>query len=128
MSVDELRPDVRNPRTHSSKQVSQIAASIVEFGFTNPVLIDSAGVIIAGHARVLAARKLRLERVPVIILGHLTEMQKRAYVMADNILALNGAWDLELLRKEVAAAEDELRKLDVFSNQEYDELLAELGL
>jgi len=125
-SVDELRPDVRNPRTHSAKQVSQIVASIVEFGFTNPVLIDSAGVIIAGHARVLAARKLHLERVPVIILGHLTELQKRAYVMADNILALNGEWDLELLRKEVAAAEDELRKLDVFSDQEYDELLAEL--
>jgi ParB-like chromosome segregation protein Spo0J len=68
-----------------------------------------------------------LEAIPVIVLGHLTEMQKRAYVIADNILALNGEWDLELLRKEVAAAEDELRKLDIFSDQEYDELLAELA-
>src|SRR6266567_5621190 len=124
--VDELTADPRNPRTHSAKQVAQIAASIVEYGFTNPILIDSAGVIVAGHARVLAARKLHLERVPVIVLDHLSEIQKRAYVMADNILALNGEWDLELLRKEVAAAEDELRKLDVFSDQEYDDLLAEL--
>jgi DNA modification methylase len=125
-SPDELTLDVRNPRTHSAKQVSQIVASIVEYGFTNPVLIDSAGIIIAGHARVLAARKLHLERVPVIVLGHLSEIQKRAYLMADNILALNGEWDMELLRKEMAAAEDELRKLDVFSDQEYDDLLADL--
>jgi DNA modification methylase len=125
-SPDELTLDVRNPRTHSAKQVSQIVASIVEYGFTNPILIDSEGVIIAGHARVLAARKLHLERVPVIVLDHLSEIQKRAYVMADNILALNGEWDVELLRKEVAAAEDELRKLDIFSDQEYDDLLAEL--
>jgi DNA modification methylase len=125
-SPDELTLDVRNPRKHPAKQISQIVASIVEYGFTNPVLVDSAGVIIAGHARVLAARKLHLDRVPVIVLGHLTEMQKRAYVMADNILALNGEWDMELLQKEMAAAEDELRKLDVFSDQEYDDLLLEL--
>jgi DNA modification methylase len=124
--VDELIPDPRNPRTHPDRQLSQIVASIVEYGFTNPVLIDSANMIVAGHARVLAARKLHLERVPVIVLGHLTEIQKRAYVIADNILALNGEWDLELLQKEMAAAEDELRKLDVFSDQEYEELLAEL--
>jgi DNA modification methylase len=125
-SADDLIPDARNPRIHSDKQVSQIVASIVEYGFTTPVLIDSAGVIIAGHARVLASRKLGLERVPVIVLGHLTEIQKRAYLIADNKLALNAEWDLELLRQEVAATEAELRKLDVFSDQEYEELLAEL--
>jgi DNA modification methylase len=126
MSVDELIPDVRNPRTHPDKQVAQIAASIVEYGFTNPVLIDTAGGIIAGHARVLAARRLHLERVPVIVLGHLTEIQKRAYVIADNKLALNAEWNLELLRQEVAATEAELRKLDVFSEKEFEELMAEL--
>src|SRR6266849_3036627 len=125
ISLDELVPDVRNPRTHPDKQVAQIAASILEYGFTNPVLIDNAGGIIAGHARVLAARKLGLERVPVIVLGHLTDIQKRAYVIADNKLALNAEWDLELLRQEVAATEAELRKLDVFSDQEYEELLAQ---
>ena len=122
----ELIPDVRNPRIHPEKQVAQIAVSIDAYGFTNPVLIDSSGVIIAGHARVLAARKLGLERVPVIVLGHLSEMQKRAYVIADNKLALNAEWDLDLLRQEVAATEAELRKLEVFSKREFEELLAEL--
>ena len=125
-SIDELIPNVRNPRRHSPKQVSQIAASIMEYGFTNPVLIDGAGVIIAGDARVRAASEAGLDRVPVIVLGHLTDIQKRAYVVADNKLALNAEWDLELLRQEVAAAEAELRKLDVFSDQEFEELLAEL--
>jgi DNA modification methylase len=121
--VAELIPNMRNPRTHSAKQISQIAASIEEYGFTNPVLIDGANEIIAGHGRVLAARQLHLERVPVIVLGHLTEIQKRAYVIADNKLALNGEWDRELLQQEMAAVEDELRKTDAFSDQEYDELL-----
>jgi DNA modification methylase len=125
-SIDELIPDVRNPRRHSTNQLSQLTASILVNGFTNPVLIDSAGVIIAGHARVLAAREAGLDRVSVIVLGHLTEIEKRAYVIADNKLALNAEWDLELLRQEVAAAEAELRKLNVFTDQEYEELLAEL--
>jgi DNA modification methylase len=124
--VDELIADVRNPRTHPDKQRSQMISSISEYGFNNPVLIDSAGVIIAGHLRVWAARKLGMERVPVLVLDHLTEVQKRAYAIADNQLALNAEWDLELLRSEVAAIEDELEKLDLFSDQECEELLAEL--
>src|SRR5688500_14220457 len=100
--LGELIPYARNPRTHSDDQVAQIAASIREFGWTNPVLVDGASGIIAGHGRVLAARKLGLEQVPVIELAHLSEAQKRAYVLADNQLALNAGWDEELLRLELA--------------------------
>jgi DNA modification methylase len=92
----------RNPRTHSDAQVAQIAASVGEFGWTNPVLVDGANGIIAGHGRVLAARKLGLEQVPVIELAHMSEAQKRAYVLADNQLALNAGWDEALLRLELA--------------------------
>jgi DNA modification methylase len=101
-SLGEMIPYARNPRTHSDAQVAQIAASIREFGWTNPVLVDGASGIIAGHGRVLAARKLGLERVPVIELTHMTEAQKRAYVLADNQLALNAGWDDALLRLELA--------------------------
>jgi DNA modification methylase len=97
-----LIPYARNPRTHSDAQVAQIAASIREFGWTNPVLVDGASGIIAGHGRVLAARKLGLDRVPVIELAHMSEAQKRAYVLADNQLALNAGWDEALLRVELA--------------------------
>jgi DNA modification methylase len=100
--LGELIPYARNPRTHSDAQVTQIAASIREFGWTNPVLVDGANGIIAGHGRVLAARKLGLERVPVIELAHMSEAQKRAYVLADNQLALNAGWDEALLRLELA--------------------------
>jgi DNA modification methylase len=100
--LGELIPYARNPRTHSDAQVAQIAASIREFGWTNPILVDGANGIIAGHGRVLAARKLDLERVPVIELGHMSEAQKRAYVLADNQLALNAGWDEALLRLELA--------------------------
>jgi DNA modification methylase len=100
--LGELIPYARNPRTHSDAQVGQIAASIREFGWTNPVLVDGASGIIAGHGRVLAARKLGLERVPVIELAHMSEAQKRAYVLADNQLALNAGWDEALLRLELA--------------------------
>src|SRR5580698_10173362 len=85
--VDKLIPWARNPRTHSEAQVAQIAASIAEFGFNNPILVDTKAGIIAGHGRLLAARKLGLPEVPVIVLDHLTEAQKRAYVIADNKLA-----------------------------------------
>jgi DNA modification methylase len=98
----ELIPYARNPRTHSDAQVAQIAASVREFGWTNPVLVDGASGIIAGHGRVLAARKLGLDRVPVIELAHMTEAQKRAYVLADNQLALTAGWDEALLRLELA--------------------------
>jgi DNA modification methylase len=100
--LGELIPYARNPRTHSDAQVAQIAASIREFGWTNPVLVDGENGIIAGHGRVMAARKLGLERVPVIELAHMSEAQKRAYVLADNQLALNAGWDEELLRLELA--------------------------
>jgi ParB-like chromosome segregation protein Spo0J len=100
-ALDSLIPYARNSRTHSDEQVAQIAASIREFGFTNPVLVDAEGGIIAGHGRVLAARKLGMTKVPVIELGHLTETQRRAYVIADNKLALNAGWDEELLRLEL---------------------------
>src|SRR5579864_7250315 len=89
--VERLIPWARNPRTHSDAQVAQIAASIAEFGFNNPILVDTNAGIIAGHGRLLAARKLELKEVPVIVLDHLTESQKRAYIIADNQLALNAA-------------------------------------
>ncbi len=101
MAVADLVPYARNSRTHDDAQVAQIAASIREFGFTNPVLIDAQGGIIAGHGRVLAARKLKLEQVPCIMLDHLTDTQRRAYIIADNKLALNAGWDDELLAIEL---------------------------
>ena len=101
LHINDLVPYARNSRTHSDAQVAQIAASIKEFGFTNPVLIDADGGIIAGHGRVLAARVLKLDSVPCIRLSHLTETQKRAYVIADNNLALNAGWDEELLALEL---------------------------
>ena len=101
VAIDKIIPYARNSRTHSDEQVAQIAASIKEFGFTNPVLIDKDDGIIAGHGRVLAARKLGLKEVPCIRLGHLTETQKKAYVIADNKLALNAGWDNELLTIEL---------------------------
>ena len=100
VSIDTLIPYARNSRTHSDAQVSQIAASIKEFGFTNPILIDADGGIIAGHGRVLAAKKLNLKELPCIELSHLSEAQRRAYVIADNKLALNAGWDDEMLRVE----------------------------
>lgn len=99
--IDALIPYARNSRTHSDAQVAQIAASIREFGWTNPVLVDGENGIIAGHGRVLAARKLGLAEVPCIELAHMSEAQKRAYVIADNQLAMNAGWDEEMLRLEV---------------------------
>jgi len=101
-ATDDLLPYARNSRTHSDSQVAQIAASIREFGWTNPILVDQEGTIIAGHGRVMAARKLGETRVPVITLGHLTDAQKRAYVIADNQLALNAGWDADMLKVEIA--------------------------
>lgn len=105
-SVEGLIPYARNSRTHSKDQVAQIAASIREFGWTNPILVDGDGTIIAGHGRVMAARKLGETQVPCIALGHLTEAQKRAYVIADNQLALNAGWDAEMLKVEIAELVD----------------------
>lgn len=105
-NVADLIPYARNSRTHSDAQVAQIAASIREFGFTNPVLVDGANGVIAGHGRILAARKLGMDTVPVIELAHLSEAQKRAYVIADNKLALNAGWDDEMLRVEISELTD----------------------
>ena len=105
ISVDALIPYARNSRTHGESQVAQIAASIKEFGFTNPILIDKDGGIIAGHGRLLAARKLGLKQVPCIRMEHLTPIQARALVIADNKLALNAGWDDEMLRVEFAELE-----------------------
>jgi ParB-like chromosome segregation protein Spo0J len=99
--IEGLIPYARNSRTHSDDQVAQIAASIREFGWTNPVLVDGANGIIAGHGRVLAARKLGMAEVPCIELAHLSEAQKKAYIIADNKLALNAGWDDELLALEL---------------------------
>tara|TARA_R110000868_G_scaffold17913_1_gene78059 strand:+ start:545 stop:1045 length:501 start_codon:yes stop_codon:yes gene_type:complete len=101
VKIDKLIPYARNSRTHSDAQVAQIAASIKEFGFTNPVLIDETGSIIAGHGRVMAARKLAITDIPSIRLTHLTEAQKKAYIIADNKLALNAGWDDEMLAVEL---------------------------
>lgn len=99
--VADLVPYARNSRTHSPEQVARVAASIREFGFLNPVIVDSTGMIIAGHCRVMAAQKLGLESVPCVDASHLTEAQKRAYVLADNRLALDAGWDDEMLRIEL---------------------------
>ena len=99
--VSELIPYVNNSRTHSDEQVAQIAASIKEFGWTNPILIDGDNGIIAGHGRLMAARKLGHDKVPTIELKDLTETQKKAYIIADNRLALNAGWDNELLTIEL---------------------------
>ena len=97
----ELLPYANNARTHSADQVAQVAASIREFGFTNPILIDENNVIIAGHGRLEAAKSLGMESVPVRVLDNLTDDQKKAYVIADNQLALNAGWDIELLKIEL---------------------------
>ena len=99
--VADLVPYARNSRTHSDAQVAKIAASIAEFGFLNPVIVDGENGIVAGHGRILAAQKLGLAEVPTIAAAHLTEAQKRAYVIADNRLALDASWDEEMLRIEM---------------------------
>jgi len=103
----KLLPYARNARTHSDEQVAQIAASIAEFGFTNPILAGSDGVIVAGHGRLAAAQKLGLEMVPVVVLDHLSLTQRRALVIADNRIAENAGWDDAMLRIEIAALQDD---------------------
>ena len=100
--VSELTPYARNARTHSPAQVAQIAASIREFGWTNPILVDGERGVIAGHGRLLAARQLGMTKVPTLELSHLTPAQRRAYALADNRLALSAGWDEDLLRVELA--------------------------
>lgn len=104
--IKDLIPYARNSRTHNDAQVAQIASSIKEFGWTNPVLLDGENGIIAGHGRVMAAQKLGETEVPTIELSHMDENQKRAYIIADNKLALNAGWDNEMLALEVADLKD----------------------
>ena len=99
--IERLVPYERNARTHSAEQVAQIAASIQEFGFTNPILVASDDGIIAGHGRLAAAKDLGLKEVPGVVLDHLTPTQRRAYVLADNKLALNAGWDVDMLASEI---------------------------
>lgn len=101
IAVEALLPYAKNSRTHSDEQVAQIAASIKEFGFNNPILIDKENTVIAGHGRLLAARRLGIKEIPCIQLSHLSENQRRAYIIADNKLALNAGWDDEMLKIEL---------------------------
>ena len=125
--VIDLIPYINNSRTHNEEQVKQICASINEFGFTNPLLIDEKDNIIAGHGRLLASKKLNMEEVPCIVLSGLTEAQKKAYIIADNKLALNAGWDDELLKLEL----ENLKELDFdisltgFNIDELDDVLEE---
>lgn len=112
-STGELVPYINNSRTHSEQQVQQVAASIKEFGFTNPILIDHDGGIIAGHGRLQAAQLLSLDEVPTITLEGLTEAQRKAYVIADNKLALNAGWNDELLKVEIEALTESDFNLDI---------------
>ena len=128
-AIDALLPYARNPRTHSPAQIAKIAASIAEFGWTQPILVDGDNGIIAGHGRLAAARKLELAEVPVIELGHLTTAQKRAYVIADNRLALDAGWDDELLALELAELSEAGYDLQFtgFDDDELTRMLADLG-
>ena len=123
--VNRPQPYSRNARTHDAAQVEKIAASMLEFGFTNPILVDANDTIIAGHGRLMAAKHLGRTEVPVIVLGHLTDAQRRAYILADNRLALDAGWDMEMLAAEVAAldAEDFDLSLTGFSDDELADLL-----
>lgn len=123
--TEELIPYVNNARTHSEEQVIQIASSIKEFGFNNPILVDGDRGVIAGHGRLMAAKKLGLDEVPTIELTGLTETQKKAYILADNKIALNSGWDEELLRLEVEQLQAEGVDLDIvgFNAEELDSLL-----
>jgi len=125
--VSELLPYARNARTHSDEQVSQLAASIKEFGFNNPVAIDADGMILCGHGRVMAAQKLHMAEVPTVCLSHLSDTQVKAYILADNKLALNAGWDNDMLKVEL----EDLKDLDFdlnltgFSDEELKDILVE---
>ena len=124
LSVEDLIPYVNNSRIHSQDQINQVAASINEWGFTNPILIDEKNMILAGHCRLLAAQKLKLDKVPVIIARGWSEEQKKAYIIADNKLSLNSSWDKELLKAEIKQLEVDNYNLDFvgFNVEELTEL------
>jgi DNA modification methylase len=123
-AVDKLIPYAKNARTHSDEQVAQIAGSIKEFGFNNPILVDKDNSVIAGHGRLMAARKLGMDKVPVVELNHLTESQRKAYVLADNRIALNSGWDTSMLSLELQDLKDDIDlSLLGFDPDELDALL-----
>jgi hypothetical protein len=126
-NIDELIPYINNSRTHSDAQVAQIAASIKEFGWTNPVLMDGDNGIIAGHGRILAARVLGHTDIPTIELSHMTDIKKRAYIISDNKLALNAGWDEELLGLEITELQEFGFNIDLlgFDANELKELIGE---
>jgi len=122
--IDLLIPYARNARTHDDAQISQLAGSIKEFGFNNPILIDKDNGIIAGHGRVMAARKLGLKEVPTILLDHLNETQRKAYILADNRIAINSSWDNEMLSLELMDIKDDVSLAMLgFNVEELDALL-----
>lgn len=125
MPTDDLVPYAQNSRTHSATQVNKIAASIEEFGFLNPVIVDGENGIIAGHGRVMAAKQLELKEVPTLSASHLNEDQKRAYIIADNRLALDAGWDEKALMKEILdlQASDFDVLLTGFEQNEIDKIL-----
>jgi len=124
--VDRLRPYEKNPRTHSPEQIAKLVASLREFGFTNPVLVDSQDGIVAGHGRLQAARAIGMTEVPVVVLDHLTDAQKRAYIIADNRLALDAGWDEDILAAELAGLKLDGFDLELtgFDGEEIEEMLA----
>lgn len=126
-NVDDLIPYARNARTHSPEQIQKLAGSIKEFGFLNPVVISEDGGILAGHGRVMAAQKLGIKQVPCVVESHLTEAQKKAYILADNRLALDAGWDEEMLKIEISELKDVNFNLDLigFDGIEIDEILNE---
>lgn len=127
--IDRLQPYERNARTHSPEQVAKISASIVEFGFTNPILVDGKDGVIAGHGRLMAAQRLKLAQVPVVVLDHLTDAQRRAYILADNRLALDAGWDDEMLAQELADLQAEGFNVELtgFSDEELQKMLSDNG-
>ena len=122
-AVDDLIPYALNSRTHSEQQIAQLAASIREFGFTNPILVDEENNLIAGHGRLLAARKLKLENVPAVVVTGLDERKRRALVIADNKLALNAGWDEDALRVELEDLSADFGELMGFNDEELAALL-----
>jgi len=126
-SVEDLIPYALNSRAHSDEQVAQLSASIREFGFTNPVLIDDSNNLIAGHGRVLAARKLKMDTVPAIVVTGLDDRKRRALVIADNKLALNADWDIDALQVELEDLASDFGELMGFSQDELVSLLHKAG-
>jgi ParB-like chromosome segregation protein Spo0J len=126
--IDLLIPYAKNARVHDDAQIAQLAGSIKEFGFNNPILIDKNNGIIAGHGRVMAARKLGLTEVPTILLDHLNETQRKAYILADNRIAINSTWDNEMLSLELMDIKDDVSLAMLgFNVDELDALLKEIS-